>query len=926
MKTIARRASIFPRCTTSLAALAVALAASVSPACAQDRATRPAVQDTREFHIAAQPLDQALKEFARAADVQLAYSAELVAGRSSPGVDGSFTVQEALARLLAGTGLASHMSDARTFSLAPVVTVDGERVTGAVRIEGGAGSPYFGGAGRDAGVNGVNGSRDITATEGTGSFTSGAVTIGSKAPQAIKDVPQSVSVLTSQRLQEQNVTDFSSAMKQLPGVTLTQGRSNLETNFLSRGFVIRSIQVDGGAPLPTSDTGFQPQIDMSVYDHVELLRGASGVLTGYGDPSGTVNLVRKKPLDHAQYTIDAQAGSWQNYRVVADATSPLALNGALRGRLVMTYQNNRNFYEGAKDRKNIIYGIAELDATPTTLLTAGLTYSNQNSRPWFGGLPRYSNGADIKLPRSTSFAFPWNRWNFDTTEIFGSVEQKIHSDWNLKVSATYNRQTSQYKYGYVQGAVDPDTGRGASFQASYGDTASKQLSLEALLTGAFSIFGQRQEVTMGASRVVSDAGGQYDYQSVIPGSWDQPYQPYSGGPLFCGDTSICPSGLYYPPVNVRDFHLGDPLYSEPANPLPVAYYPKNKTVEYGAYVNVRLTAFNRLHLMAGVRWSWLNTNSVQQGLCTNTYSPCTTIGAINRTTLTRYKVSNFSWPPAVTGSFDITKSLTAYVGYTDIYRSQANFVKPDRTPIDPLTGANWEGGLKWAPRGGKLNVSLSAYRLTQKGFQLRDFSYPPFLQVGPGVTCCFYNNPDGKYEAKGFDFDATGEVLPGWQIAANFTYSTNKQTGSGTPREGQPFTSQQPKNLYKLWTSFDFGASGFKKGWLSGLTVSAGINGQSSSYYSGSVCVHPGPPDPVTGYSQCTSYDVPDTVPFAFTVPAYVVASARIDYRISGTWSASLNLENLFDKSYYQSVGSSPDAGNWYGTPRSFAAAIHAKW
>ncbi len=81
-----------------------------------------------------------------------------------------------------------------------------------------------------------------------------------------------------------------------------QGDTNLEHTFYSRGFAINSIQIDGGAPLTTGILGgqsFYPQIDISQYDHVELLRGAAGLFNGYGDPSGTVNLVRKKPLDVA---------------------------------------------------------------------------------------------------------------------------------------------------------------------------------------------------------------------------------------------------------------------------------------------------------------------------------------------------------------------------------------------------------------------------------------------------------------------------------------------------------------------------------------------------------------------------------------------------------------------------------------------------
>jgi outer membrane receptor for ferric coprogen and ferric-rhodotorulic acid len=175
--------------------------------------------------------------------------------------------------------------------------------------------------------------------------------------------------------------------------------------------------------------------------------------------------------------------------------------------------------------------------------------------------------------------------------------------------------------------------------------------------------------------------------------------------------------------------------------------------------------------------------------------------------------------------------------------------------------------------------------------------------------------------------EATGELLPGWQIAASYTRDKTKRVGSSfQSREGKPFITIQPKHLYKLWTSYDFRAAGHS-GLLSGLTLSAGFNGQSSAFYSGSVCVNlTGSPDPVTGAQDCASFAPPDYIDFDFKVPAYTVVSSRVDYRFDEKWSLALNFNNIFDKSYYQTVGTSPHNGNWYGTPRSFMATLRATW
>ncbi len=246
------------------------------------------------------------------------------------------------------------------------------------------------------------------------------------------------------------------------GSTGTQ--SNLESAFYSRGFMITSMQVDGGAAFRIAgdaNVAYFPQIDLAQFDHVEILRGPAGLFNGYGDPSGTVNLVRKKPLDHAQVTWEGQAGSWSNYRAVLDATAPLALDGRLRGRLVMTYQDNEYFSDLARDKKDrYLRVVVDHDLTTSTLLTGGISFARQDSVPWVRGLPRYQNGDDLGLPRSASFVLPGDQFDLDTLEVFANVEQKLGDDWTAKFTLTQNQQDSTRKIGYATNAVNPLTGVG----------------------------------------------------------------------------------------------------------------------------------------------------------------------------------------------------------------------------------------------------------------------------------------------------------------------------------------------------------------------------------------------------------------------------------------------------------------------------------
>ncbi|EPN62491.1 TonB-dependent siderophore receptor, partial [Pseudomonas syringae pv. actinidiae ICMP 19079] len=143
-----------------------------------------------------------------------------------------------------------------------------------------------------------------TATDGTGSYTTGAVSIGKGAPQSLRETPQSVSVMTRQVMDDNNLNSLSKVLEDTPGITF---QYRLAESFLVDGIGGQGYQITGW---------MQP--DMAIYDRVEVLRGASGLLVGAGQPGGAVNLVRKRPTADNKFSITTRAGSWDQYRVDLD--------------------------------------------------------------------------------------------------------------------------------------------------------------------------------------------------------------------------------------------------------------------------------------------------------------------------------------------------------------------------------------------------------------------------------------------------------------------------------------------------------------------------------------------------------------------------------------------------------------------------------
>ena len=140
-----------------------------------------------------------------------------------------------------------------------------------------------------------------------------------KLPQALKDIPQSVTLIDQTRMEAQNLRTLDEVMQQSPGVTV-QPYQQLTTGYYARGFKIDAFEQDG-VPILMGNTASPPQ-DMSMYERVEIVRGATGLLHGTGNPAATVNLVPKRPQRTFAANASLGAGSWDRYRAEADIGVP----------------------------------------------------------------------------------------------------------------------------------------------------------------------------------------------------------------------------------------------------------------------------------------------------------------------------------------------------------------------------------------------------------------------------------------------------------------------------------------------------------------------------------------------------------------------------------------------------------------------------
>ena len=164
-------------------------------------------------------------------------------------------------------------------------------------------------------------------------------------------------------------------------------------------------------------------------------------MVGSGNPSGTLNLVRKRPTVEPQVSFTAGAGTWDNYRGEIDASSKLNESGSIRGRIVAAYQDKDSFIDAYSSKRQLLYGITEFDLTDATTLTLG-SYYNREDNPGadWNGLPTHVNGSFLPLHRSARFSPDWTYWDKANKNVFAEIEHRFDSDtpYNLfKVATSY---------------------------------------------------------------------------------------------------------------------------------------------------------------------------------------------------------------------------------------------------------------------------------------------------------------------------------------------------------------------------------------------------------------------------------------------------------------------------------------------------------
>ena len=559
-------------------------------------------------------------------------------------------------------------------------------------------------------------------------------------PVSTYDTPQSVSVVDAKFIEDFGLDDVNQLLNLVTGVNVEQVETD-RTYYNARGFDIKSMQVDGiGLPFNWNVVG---ALDTYVYDKVEVIRGANGLLTGIGNPSGTINYIRKRPTNDMFFKTEVSSGSWDKQRIEADLSGPLTANGSWAGRLLGAAQSSDSYLDNYENDRAIVSGLLEGQVGERATVTFGYTQQNNDSQGvLWGALPLlYDDGRQTEYPRSTSTTMNWTKWNTQIRTGFVEATYAFTSRWNLQTTLTYNDYDEPSKLFYTYGAPNEQTGEGLfGYPGNYHSKSNRTL-FDSTLTGAFDAFGRTHEVLFGTS--LSQANEKANQRAA-------PFTDPAWGalPAFPG---------------WRGNEIAQPQWED-------SVVQADWNTDFRRLFGVgRMNVTDALSIIAGFNAISLHSNGFSYGESSRS--------------------DDQEISPYVGVTYAITETVNAYASYSDIYQPQSEFDVNARQ-LGAAEGTSYEAGLKAELFDRRLLASISLFRARQD-------NYAEYAGFNPDTGISYYAGVD--VESEGYELEVSGHVTDSWSLLAGYT-----SLDLDDPHTGDDVRTFVPNRTFNFGTRYRF--------------------------------------------------------------------------------------------------------------------------
>lgn len=606
-------------------------------------------------------------------------------------------------------------------------------------------------------------SYNAIATEKNGDYSSFAATVGTKIPASLREIPQSVSIITNQQVKDRNVDTFDQLARKTPGLRVLSnddGRSSV----YARGYEYSEYNIDGLPAQMQSINGTLP--NLFAFDRVEVMRGPSGLFDSSGEMGGIVNLVRKRPTKAFQGHAAAGFGMHKQYKAEADVSGSLNADGSVRGRVMAQTVGASPRPAEKNNHHETFYAAADWDINPDTVLGAGYLYQQRHLAP-YNGLPADADGKLPSLPQHVFVGADWNKFKMNSHDVFADLKHYFGNGGYGKVGMRYSDRKADSNYTFAGSSLDK---AGKAAAAGLGtDIKQKAFAFDASYSQAFSLGETANEFVVGADR------------NRFRSTNEQGRSTLSKSVALDGFRALSYNGI------LQNARAGNKGFNHSVT--------EENLDETGLYAKTVFRPLEGLSLIAGGR---VGHHKIESG-----------------DGKTLHKASKTKFTSYAGAVYDIDGSNSLYASASQLYTPQTN-LDADGNLLKPRQGNQFEVGYKGSHMDDRLNTRVSFYRMKDKNAA---------APLNPKDRNTRYAAL-GERVMEGVETEISGAITPKWQIHAGYSYLHSQIKTASNSRDDGIFLLM-PKHSANLWTTYQVTPEltiGGGVNAMSGITSSAGMH------------------------------------------------------------------------------------------------------
>lgn len=704
---------------------------------------------------------------------------------------------------------------------------------------------------------------------------------GTRTDTPLMDTPQTITVIDDEELIRRNALSINQALGYVAGVSANQ-RGGMVTRYdqlYLRGFT-PGVYLDGmrllGGPYS------MPQIEFNRIDQLDVVKGPASVLYGNSTPGGVINLSSKRPEPLPFQRLELAAGNFDSRRAALDINRPLDSAGRVLFRLVGGAQRSDGFTQMTESERNYVSPMLTVAPDSRTQLTVIAAYQHDPKGGGYSGVPAYGSvlaNPYGELPRDLNTGDPgyevFDRYQRSVAALF---RHDFSDNISLRTNVRFQNNTLTYRQIYVAGFETTGTGthRNTDYSTITRGGGGADEDFDMLTADA------QLAIKLGSGRLRHTLLAGVDYQDIT----GENFQQFNTGVTSNPATSIPNLNLFAPTY-------GGTLPTRDLTALSSTYTNTGSTRDQvGVYLQDQLS-IDRLRLIASSRY--------------DSYDQDT----LNKRNDTRTPLSQNALTMRLGALYDFAIGLAPFVSYSESFEPQAGTTY-DGVAFEPVTGRQYEAGLKYQPPGTNAMFTLSTYDLRRQKVPV---GHPA---AGTGGIPSNAQIQIGEVAIRGVEVEGRGEVKAGLDVVVTATYLDAEIT-RGAPASGvTPSTTGTrplgtPDRMASAFVTYDLGRGDSARGAWGGLMIGGGAR-----YVGGSV--------------GTTTYAVVNgaTVFTSFETDGFVLLDAVVAYDFSRLapsltgLRAALNAANLLDKRH---VTACPFNNSCYfGASRTLVGTMRYEW